>query len=346
MFRMNCRKGYSLDDVLLVPQYSDIDSRLDVDVSSRLTSKINLKIPIIATNMTSITEYLMMKAMNDLGGVGIPHRFMDIGRLQILVKQAKKKGFYPVIPSVGVGKDEYERAVKLIDIGVDVLMIDVAHAHTRLVEEMMVNLSLYKNVELIVGNVATTKGVRDLLNFGASAIRVGVGGGSRCLTRTVTGHGVPNLTAIIDAANVRDAYFISTQKYVPLIIDGGIKNSGDMVKALYFGADIISLGGLLAGTDETPGEVIPNEFGRDKKFYGSASKENVYKNGNLRTGIAAEGFSELVPYRGSVVPIIGELVGGIRSGLTYSGARNIMELRQKGEAMLISPAAQHESKMY
>jgi IMP dehydrogenase len=300
----------------------------------------------MATNMSSITEYLMMKAMNDLGGVGVLHRFMDSGRSQIIVKQSHKKNLCPVISSVGVGKEEYERAVKLIDIGVDALMIDVAHAHSRLVEEMIVNLSLYKNVELIVGNVATSRGVSDLLNFGASAIRVGVGGGSRCLTRTVTGHGVPNLTAIIEAAKVRDKYFTNTQKYVPLILDGGIKNSGDMVKALYFGADIVSIGGLLAGTDETPGEIIFNEFGADKKYYGMSSKDALTLKGGKRNGIAAEGFSASVPYRGSVVPIIEELVGGIRSGLTYSGARNIMELRQKGEAMLISPAAQHESKMY
>ena len=165
------------------------------------------------------------------------------------------------------------------------------------------------------------------------------------LFRSVTGHGIPNLTSLLEAVEARNAYFDATKIYIPIIIDGGIKNSGDIVKALYFGADVASLGYLLAGTDETPGELVKNGDGIFKKYYGMASKEAQAEKGSIKKGIAPEGFSELVPYQGPVESIIENLVGGIRSGLSYSGANDIKRLREIGEPILLTSAGQAESKI-
>lgn len=345
------KEAFSLDDVLLEPQFSNIESRLDTDVSTYLTTRNQIHIPVMATNMSTITEYDMMYALDRSGGVGALHRFLDPHQRLEIVSKAKTNGVYPIVASIGVGGPEFECAKQMVLLGADVILIDVAHGHSQAVVNQLKVLQEYRKqtnhrVDIIVGNIATEQAAKDFLSLGADGLRVGIGGGSRCLTRTVTGHGVPNLTAIKDVAYARDDHYHRSKQYVPIIIDGGLKNSGDVVKALYFGADVACFGGLFAGTAETPGEVVEADQGKFKKFYGMASKEaqDTHRNG-LKPGTAAEGFSELVPYKGSVRPIIEALVGGIRSGLTYSGARNIKELRQKGSPVYITGASQHESKI-
>lgn len=337
--------GYSLDDVLLRPKYSKVKSRLDTDISTRLTRNYTIKTPIIATNMSTITEYDMAKKMYELGGVGVIHRFMSIRDEEDIVKELKEDNVKPIVASIGVSDEDRERASHLVTAGVDILFIDVAHAYSESASKLLRLLKGIYDVDVIIGNVATGEAVEDLIAAGADGIRVGIGGGNRCTTRIVTGHGVPNLTAIIEADEARNKYLKSKRIYIPLIIDGGIKTSGDIVKALYFGADVASIGYLLSGTDETPGDLVKNGDGVFKKYYGMASKEAQDNRGGIKPGITPEGTSALVPYQGNIKPIIEELTGGIRSGLTYSGAADIKELREVGEPILLSPASQKESKI-
>lgn len=344
---MEFKTAYSLDDILLVPQPTEIKSRLDTDLTTRLTTNIDLKIPIMATNMSTITEYEMMKAMSDLGGVGALHRFLPLEDNFRQIEKALKLEVNPIIASIGVGPHELNKAIRFADYNMDILMIDVAHAHSDAVLKQLELLVDTIPQDIIVGNVATGWATKNLIELGANAIRVGIGGGSRCTTRTVTGHGVPNLTALIDCVAERDKQYEKTGIYVPIIMDGGLKTSGDIVKALYFGADVCSLGGMLAGTAETPGELFSDKGDYVyKKYYGMASKEaqDTHRNG-LKNGTAPEGFSQMVPFRGSVKPIVEDIIGGVRSGLTYSGAINIEELRQRGEPIYLSPGARTESKL-
>lgn len=338
--------GYSLDDVLLLPKHSSIKSRLDTNTRTRLTSGISIDIPIMSTNMSTVTEYDMANAMSSLGGIGAVHRFLPVDEQSAIVYKLAQK-HDNVMASIGVGLGEQKRAHRLIDAGANIILIDVAHAHTDSVAATLGELYQdTEDIQYVVGNIATYEAAKYILGFHPDGLRVGIGGGSRCTTRTVTGHGVPNLTALVDVVQARDEYLKETGKYVPVIIDGGIKNSGDIVKSLYFGADVACLGNLLAGTTEAPGEIIETEQGTFKKYYGMASKEaqDNHRNG-LKEGTSAEGFSELVKYKGPVEPIINNLVGGIRSGLTYSGASNINELRDKGEAIQLSNASRAESKL-
>ncbi len=340
---MHERNGLSLDDIMLVPQFSPVKSRLDTDTTSYLTSKTKIKAPIMATNMATITEYPMMEAMNKVGGVGALHRFMDVKTQGEIVKKAKENGLSPVVASIGVGPEEFSRAYRLIKDGVDIILIDVAHGHSKNVLSQLKELkTTFPGVEYIVGNIATDKAASILMEYGADAVRVGIGGGANCTTRQVTGHGVPNLTALEMVVDARNAYEKNTGKYVPIILDGGIKNSGHIVKALALGADVACIGNLFAGTDETPGDVVDGY----KKQYGMSSKDaqEIHK-GGMKKGIAAEGITTLVPYKGSVVPIAEQLIGGVRSGLTYSGAYNVFDLRAKAEAMYISDASRGESKL-
>lgn len=338
--------GLSLDDILLVPQFNPVKSRLDTDTTSRLTTDIKIGIPLMATNMSTVTEYSMAKTLSEYGGVGAVHRFNTVDDQQAIVAQLKESGVDNIVASIGVGADEITRAKELVSAGANVILIDVAHGHTQQVMEELRYLKEHVDAQYIVGNIATGAAAKYFLEAGANGLRVGIGGGSRCTTRKVTGHGVPNLTALMDVVLARDIYLQDHMFYSSVIIDGGIKNSGDIVKALAFGADVACIGNLFAGTDEAPGDFIETTQGKFKKFYGMSSKDaqDIHK-GGIKKGIAAEGFSELVPYKGSVRPIIEELVGGIRSGLTYSGAFNINELQERAEAVRLSVASQGESKL-
>lgn len=337
------KTAYSLDDVLLLPKFNPVKSRLDTNLSTPLTRNCLLKIPVMSTNMSTVTEYPMMKAMSEAGGIGILHRFMSIEETENQIKQAIQGNLYRYGVSIGVGVEEYQRGLAAIETGAPIILIDVAHGHSEQVFKQYERLKKkHPQTNYIVGNVGTYEATKAFIEAGVDAVRIGIGPGSRCTTRLVTGHGVPNLTAIVESAKARDEYYKITNKYVPLILDGGLKHSGDAVKALYFGADVCCFGNLFAGTEETPGEVKDGY----KEYYGMASKEaqDTHRAG-VKPGTAPEGFSERVPFKGSVKPILEELVGGIRSGLTYSGATNLKELRSKGEAVYLSAGAQYESKL-
>ena len=353
------KNALSWSDILLVPQYSDIKSRLDTDLTTRLTKNISLAMPICSTNMMTVTEFEMMTVMNKMGGCGFHHRFLPIGRIEVAMIKARDAGISPRVISVGVKEQDRNvlRTLQEDDLLPDAVLIDIAHGDTISVVEMIQFVKGF-GVDVIAGNIATRSAAQRLCAAGADAIRCGIGGGSVCSTRTVTGHGVPTLQSVIDCYEVAKDYD------VPIIADGGFKTSGDIVKALAFGADTVSLGGLLGATSASPGDVyLQSSYGYEpipskahveeipihnlfKKMFGMASKEAQELRGDgLKAGTAAEGISHYIQYLGDTEDIVSELIGGIRSGLTYSGARNIAELRTNSEYIILQPGGIRESKM-
>lgn len=469
------RQGLTYEDVLLLPRYSDIRSRRDVDTSTRLTRNIRINIPIVSANMDTVTEAEMAVAMARFGGIGIIHRFNTVEQQVRQVKLVKrsesfvienphtiaaertvaeardileqhsisglpvvlpdntltgllssrdilfvqddsrlvrdvmtprdrlvtapvgttisqaeeilqsfkveklplvndegvlvglitlrdilKRTLYPqsskdskgrllVGAAIGVTGDYEERAVELVDAGCDVLVLDIAHGHSdnaiRAMQRIRARLS---TVDLIAGNVATAEGTRDLIEAGADAVKVGVGPGSICITRVVTGVGVPQLTAVMDSVRAAERYD------VPIVADGGVRQSGDITKALAAGASTVMLGNLLAGTRESPGVVVVRNGRRYKVSRGMASagaalerrrREKLGWEGEADVSdVVPEGVEGMVPYKGDVQDTLFQMVGGLRSGLSYLGARTLPELQQKAEFIQITNASLAESR--
>lgn len=472
-------KGLTFEDVLLIPRRSPIQSRRDVDTSTRLTDKIRLQIPVISANMDTVTEAPMAIAMAQNGGIGILHRFMsieqqarqvklvkraqgfmvdspyavnvnasleearnlmnkqDVGGLVVLDDSAKvagivtkrdlflappglstvkgamtplerlvtarpgiapdeardllyqhrleklpvvdeegklhglitaqdvarphqnpeacldEKGHLRVGAAIGVTAHEMERAEALLKAGADVLVLDIAHGHADHCIEMVRSLRMrFPEAQIIAGNVATRDGARELVEAGANAIKVGIGPGSICTTRIVTGFGVPQLTAIIDSVEgVRE-----TGRDIPIIADGGIQKAGDLVKALAAGAETVMIGSLFAGTEESPGSPVIRDGQKVKVVRGMASLAATMGRRAAERGqdesaesaedwakVVPEGVEAVVPYRGHVGEVLVQLVGGLRSGLSYGGAHDIRELQENAEFIEITPAGVKES---
>ncbi len=334
-------KGMTFDDVLLIPQYSEISSRKHPSLASPVTKNHNIDTPIIAANMDTITEAPMAIKMAELGGLGIIHRFMSTQEqgehVKRVIEYSQKKSLNsPIAASIGVKEDGMKRADYLVDCGVQLLVVDIAHGDSVMMYETLEYVKKkHPSVDVIAGNVATPQGVQRMIDSGADAVKVGIGPGSMCTTRLITGHGVPQLTAI--AMCVEQA----RKHKVPVIADGGIKNSGDMVKAFCAGASTIMVGSLLAGTMETPGEIK----GGMKRYRGMASKDaQVSWRGELPKGMAAEGEATMIPCKGSAEHVVSELTGGIRSGMTYVGASTVSQMYDKAQFMLMSAAGYSESK--
>ena len=473
------RIGLTFDDVLLVPKFSDVKSRKDADVQTRLSRRIHLGIPIVSANMDTVTESAMAIALARLGGIGVIHRFLTVeeevaevlkvkrsegvliedpitmgpggtvgeawkiirekevggivvvdgsnrvlglltrrditleddldrkvkevmtprkdlitapkgvalekakeilhahrieklpvvdrgGRLAGLItsKDIMKRREFPsatkdskgrlrVAAAVGVKGDHMERSRRLLDAGADALVVDIAHGHSDYaIETVKLIKRAFGDVEVIAGNVATAQGASDLIRAGADAVKVGVGSGSICVTRVVTGAGVPQLTAVLDsAAGAGDSD-------VPIIGDGGIRNPGDVTKALAAGASSVMIGSLFAGTEESPGPTVLREGVRYKLTRGMASLEATVdrkvresKGEGPREELIEEvieesipeGVAGLIPYKGRVDEVVKQLVGGLRSGMSYSGAHNLGELRRNAEFMRITSAGHKES---
>ena len=253
---------FTLDDVLLVPQYSEVQSRSDVNLTMQLGRGITLKVPIISSPMDTVTDGQMAADIGNLGGLGIIHRYNTIAEQCKEVAFAREHGIQNVGAAIGATGDYFDRAFALFKAGANVICIDVAHGHHINVKRALLSLrAAYPNLHIMAGNVATGKAFADLQEWGADSIRCGVGGGSACSTRIQTGHGVTNLQTL------QEVYKVATTAKV--IIDGGIKSAGDMVKAFVFGADAVMVGSMLAGTDSSPGKVV----GGRKVYRGMASKE-------------------------------------------------------------------------
>jgi len=324
------KQALTYDDVLLVPQYSDIKSRKEVNIGNDLDKRWRLKMPIISSPMDTVTESDMSNAMCNAGGLGIIHRYNTIKEQCDLVRKCNWGG-----AAVGVTGDYLKRAVNLFEVGVNVLCIDVAHGHHILMKDAITAIKeeLGDMVHIMAGNVATLQGFNDLSDWGADSIRCNIGGGSICSTRIQTGHGLPGLQTIIDCAQ--------SDRDTKIIADGGIRSSGDIVKALAAGADFVMLGSMLAGTAESPGEKVATMAGSKKKYRGMASKDaQMDWRGKYSSN---EGVSTLVDFKGPVSLILNDLANGIKSGLSYSGCRTIAELQSKAHFVRQTNAGLGES---
>lgn len=342
--RVRTKPGYSFDDVLLVPQHSKIASRDDVDLSTQLGDNLKLKLPIVSANMDTVTEAKMAIAMGQAGGAGVLHRFEDpntIGEWCRACKDAK----VPSIVSVGLDATSYTLAWGLAgQRQIDAVCVDVAHGdHDRILELVAKLRKQMFFPDIIAGNVATGQAALRLARAGANIIKVGVGPGSVCSTRVVSGHGFPQLSAIeeVDQALTLEG-MRSTNNRVAIIADGGIRYPGDIVKALAAGADAVMLGSLLAGTDEAAGERIVEDGIAYKTYRGMASLA-VQKEKRTDRKPRVEGVSARIPYRGPVCDTLANLEAGIRSGLSYSGAANLAELREVAEFVVVTGNTLKES---
>lgn len=463
--------GLTFDDVLLMPAKSDILPR-DVDISTNLTRKIKINIPLLSSAMDTVTESEMAISVAREGGIGIIHRAMspqrqasEVDRVKksesgmiidpitispdkpileamalmekykisgvpvtvegklvgiltnrdlrfetrfnkkvsevmtekklitasvgtdldaakkilhkykieklpivdedfnlkglITTKDIEKRRKYPnackdkvgrlrVGAAIGVGEDAVYRAELLVKAGADVIVIDTAHGHSRSVINTLKTIKKRHNIEVIAGNVATQEGTADLIKAGAGAVKIGIGPGSICTTRIIAGAGVPQITAILDC------YAVAKKYKVPLIADGGIKYSGDITKALAAGAHSVMVGGLFAGTDESPGETVLFQ-GRSYKVYrgmGSiGAMEQGTKDRYMQAGVESkklvpEGVEGRVPHKGALSQSVNQLIGGLRSGMGYCGCKNLSELRQKARFIRITIAGLRESHVH
>jgi len=467
------KEGLTFDDVLLVPKYSDITSRTQTDLSTKLSRNISLNIPYISANMDTVTESSMAVVMAREGGIGIIHRFLtieeevkevlkvkrsasvmienpysigpdktireaieyaedqgvsgllvtnseselvgiltdrdiifasdksklvkdlmtkdvitskpgitleeakeilhkhrieklplvddsnhvkglitsnDITNIENYPKASKDKKGRPLVgAAVGVKGDFMERTESLLEADTDIIVVDIAHGHSENAVNTVKHIKkAFPNCELIAGNVATAQGVEDLIKAGVDAVKVGVGSGSICITRVITGSGVPQLTAVMDCAK------IGRENDVPIISDGGTRNSGDATKALAAGASSVMIGSLLGGTDESPGSLLTKNGKRFKVYRGMASLAASLGRKSKETGnysleddlndYIAEGVEGMVPYKGNVTDILKQLTGGVRSGLSYCGARSIPQMQENAEFIRMSRAGFAESQ--
>ena len=469
---MEFKEGLTFDDVLLVPKYSDITSRTQTNLSTKLSRNISINIPFVSANMDTVTESSMAVAMARAGGIGIIHRFLTIAEQASEVLKVKRSGSvmienpysissdkliqdaidyaqdkevsgllvvdannhligivterdllfadpndsvskvmtkdvitskpgvtlddakdilhthrieklplvddsgcikglitskditnntdYPtaskdkkgrplVGAAVGVKGDFLERSESLLDAGADVLVVDIAHGHSENALSTVRNIKkAFPDCELIAGNIATSQGVEDLIKAGVDAVKVGVGSGSICITRVITGSGVPQLTAVMDCAKIGNDYGI------PIISDGGTRTSGDATKALAAGASSVMVGSMLGGTDESPGTVLTKNGKRFKVYRGMASLAASIGRKSKETGsvsfdddlndYVAEGVEAMVPYKGTVTDILKQLTGGVRSGLSYCGAHTIPQMQNNAEFIKMSRAGFAESQ--
>ena len=471
---MSIREGVTFDDVLLVPKFSDISSRTQTDLSTKLSKNITLNIPLISANMDTVTESTMAVTMARQGGIGIIHRFLTIQEQANQVLKVKRSGSvmienpylvsqdetistaldimtekevsgllvvdsesklvgilterdvlfesldstklvkelmtkdvitskpginvdeakdilknnrieklplvdddqkihglyttqdilntenYPIAShdskgrplvgaAVGVKGDFLERTEALLEAGTDAIVVDIAHGHSENAISTVKNIKkAFPDCELIAGNVATAQGTEDLINAGVDAVKVGVGSGSICITRVITGSGVPQLTAVLDCAEIGKKYDI------PIISDGGTRTSGDATKALAAGASSVMLGSMLGGTDESPGSTISKNGKRYKIYRGMASLAAARGRKSKETGLVdlgddlndyvAEGVEAFVPYKGTVTDILTQITGGIRSGLSYCGGHTIQQMQENAEFIKMSGAGFAESK--
>lgn len=335
---MDIKQTYCFDDVLLSPRYSDIESRSQVDISSQLDKNHTLGLPVISSPMDTVTEREMAIAMQRAGGLGIVHRYNTPEQQAHEVFKASTTYLGPVGAAIGMTGDYIERAMRCTEAGANVLCVDVAHGHHAMMERCMKSLKdEVPEAHIMAGNVATLEAFDALASWGADSIRVGIGGGSICSTRIVTGHGIPTFQSVLDCSR--------TTYDVKIIADGGIKNTGDMVKAFAAGADFVMVGSMLAGTKETPGETFLGQGDKKYKVYRGMASAQAQKSWRGKSS-TPEGVSTTVPYRGSVEPLLQDIAGGIRSGLSYSGVRSLEQLRSKSSFVLQSNASQLESNTH
>ena len=321
-------QAHSFDDVLLAPRYSDIESRDEVDLSRVLAGKTYTG-PIVSSPMDTVTGLNMSAVFGELGNLAITHRYCD---------EVEHSRMTPSFAAAAVGvTGDFLNRIEFLNAnsGVTTFCLDVAHGHHILVERALKTIKdkYGSDLTLIAGNVATSEGYKHLSEWGADAVRIGIGGGSICSTRIQTGHGVPTFQSVLNCRDIDGA---------PIIADGGVRTAGDIVKALAAGADFVMLGSMLAGTDQSPGQVFQAADGKKYKVYRGMASVEAQRDwrGQARS---LEGISTTIPYKGCVIEILHSLARNIKSGLSYSGARNITELQAKAQFVTQTSAGQMES---
>ena len=342
------KEALTFDDVTLAPNYSEVLPS-EVDTSIKLSNNLSLKIPILTSAMDTVTESKMAIAIAKAGGIGIIHRNLDIKK-QINEIQKVKKQKLLVGAAVGAGPNEHKRAEQILKEGVNLIVVDTAHGHTKKVGEIIKFIKKKKTkVTLCAGNIATPEAAKYLLNLGVDIIKVGIGPGSICTTRLVAGIGVPQLSAILAVRNG-----LKNKKAI-IISDGGIKYSGDLAKAFAAGADAVMIGSLFAGTDETPGKLIKRNGKLFKSFRGMGSVGAMNKGSADRyfqkkqkdaSKYVPEGVEGFVKYKGKVADVLYKLVGGLKSSMGYLGAKQIKNLRDKPRFVKITKAGFYESMVH
>lgn len=352
------KDALTFDDVLLVPQYSEITPDM-ADVSTKLTNTFKMNVPFLSAAMDTVSEHKLVTALALAGGLGVIHKNMSIADQAKEVEMVKnyefdnekykrvlidKKGRLCVGAAIGVTADMMDRVHALMDAGVDVFVLDSAHGDSKNIINAIKNLRLeYPSMELIAGNVATYEGALDLMKAGASAVKVGMGPGSICTTRIIAGIGVPQLQAVMDCARA------SKEMNVPIIADGGIKYSGDVVKALAAGANTVMLGGLFATCEEAPGDIYESNGKKYRTYRGMGSIEAMAKGSTDRyfqTGhkkFVAEGVQGIVEVKTTVEELVFQLIGGLKAGMGYCGSKDIPTLQEKGTFIKITNNALLES---
>lgn len=357
--------GLTFDDVLLLPAYTDF-SRSEIDLSTHLTARIKLPLPLVSAPMDTVTESKLAIALGKLGGIGIIHRNLSIEDQAIEVRKVKEQRVL-IGAAVGASKGFEERVKALLKAGVDVIIVDSAHGFSKgVIDAAKFIKKTYPKMEVIAGNVATEEGALALIKAGVDGLRVGMGPGAICTTRIISGMGVPQLTAILEAAKV------AKKSGVPIIADGGIKYSGDMVKALAAGASTVMMGNFFASAVESPGEMVDLQRGevplrfqsilnqkdkiyRFKQYRAMGSIGAMQKGAEIKSEgefhgknykdriLVAEGVEGLVPIRGTVKELVDQAVGGVKSGMYYVGAKSIRELWGKARFIQITQASLAES---
>ena len=342
------KESLTFDDVLLIPQYSSVLPS-DTNISLDLTKKISLQVPFLSSAMDTVTESKMAIAIAKEGGIGIIHRNLNIKSQTKEIIRVKKKKLI-VGAAVGTNYEDIERARSLIDSGCDLIVIDTAHGHSKKVINTLLKLKkINSKIPICVGNIATGEAAKRLYNSGADIIKVGIGPGSICTTRMVAGIGVPQISAIMDVKRA-----LKSRK-VKIISDGGIKFSGDIVKALAAGADAIMMGSIFAGTEESPGKKFKVKGKLYKQYRGmgsigamSSGSANRYfqKNFKDKSKFVPEGVEGRVEFKGNVSKIIYQLKGGLRSSMGYIGAKNLLQLKKNAKFIKITKAGFYESMVH
>ena len=342
------KEALTFDDVLLLPQFSSIVPA-NTNINVNLSNTINLKLPFMSSAMDTVTESKMAIAMAKNGGIGIIHRNLEIKKQCAEIKKVKKLRL-KVGAAIGTSQLELERAKNLIDSGTDMIVIDTAHGHSNNVLKMLNKIKKFsKKTTICVGNIATGDAAKLLYNSGADILKVGIGPGSICTTRMVAGIGVPQITALL---NVKKAMH---KRKIKIISDGGIKFSGDIIKAIAAGADAIMMGSIFAGTEESPGKKfkIKNKLYKLYRGMGSigamssgSSERYFQKNYKDKSKFVPEGVESRVFYKGKISKILYQLQGGLRSSMGYIGASTLDEVSKKSKFIKITKAGFYESMVH
>jgi IMP dehydrogenase len=343
------KEALTFDDVTLAPKYSEILPS-EVNTGVALTKYLKLKIPLLSSAMDTVTESKMAIAIAKAGGIGVIHRNLNIKEQIREIKKVKKIKLL-VGAAVGAGPNEFIRAKALLDEGVDLIVVDTAHGHTKKVAEIIRFIKRIKNkkIALCGGNIATPEAAKFLIKLGVDIIKIGIGPGSICTTRLVAGIGVPQLSAILSVRNG------IKNKNIKIISDGGIKYSGDLAKAFAAGADAVMIGSLFAGTDEAPGKLIKKNGKMFKSFRGMGSVGAMNKGSADRyfqskqkdtSKYVPEGVEGFAKYKGDVGSILYKLIGGLKSSMGYLGSKDILKLRNKPHFVKITKAGFYESMVH